>query len=122
MKSLFTLLILFIGFSSSVFAQESIAKSNGDAALLKSKLSGVYEFTLPDNITQEDVDKKIKYYTYYMTADFNETTHKVTLTMNENASSNRYVIGRFLTACNVKEVDVDGKRLIMDEFVKSYLK
>ena len=122
-KLIFTLFVLF-GITAVSFAQEAneIAVSKGAKELASSKANGVYSFTMPSNITQEDIDKNSKYYTHYFTVEFNASSHTAKVNMIENTDKNRYVIARFLTACGVRFITVDNKNIDLTSFIDTYLK
>ncbi len=123
MKKLINTLILVVGIVGFSFAQDAhTAKSNGSKALSASKTSGVYEFTLPADVTSDKVEESSKYYTHYFTVAFDENTHVATITMAQNDSKSRHVIARFFTACGVQNVVVDDKSFNPSEFAESYLK
>lgn len=124
MKKLILSLIVLITATSMSFAQSSneIASTKGAKELAVSKSSGEFVFTLPSNLTKEDIDKNSKYYTHYFTISFDESSHTATINMNDNTSKNRYVIARFLTACGVKYVTVDDVNLELSDFIEKHLK
>lgn len=124
MKKIISTLLFVVGLVSFSFSQEAhqIAASNGAEDLAASKASGVYEFTLPSTLSKESIDKSASYYTSIFTVDFDEESHKATLTMVENTLKNRYVMTRLLTACKVSHVAVDEKTLQLYDFIDSYLK
>jgi hypothetical protein len=123
MKKLIYITIAFFGMASFSLAQEAkeIAKSISASELVKSKSSGVYVLTLPNEVTTEMVEKNVKYYTHYFTVAFNQSSHTATITMIDNQPKNRTVIARFLTACGVRYVSVDKSNLTLEDFMKSYL-
>lgn len=122
MKRFFAILTLVLGVSSFSYAQEGVVMSNGSKQLVASKASGEYSFTFPSDVTKEQVESNSKYYTLYFTPAFDEATHKVSIKLNENSERSRFVIARFLTACGMKEVSVDGKNVDMTSFIENYLK
>lgn len=105
------------------FAQTAtdIAQTKGAKALAASKVSGEFVFTLPSNITSEDVVQNAKYYTHYFSVQFDESSHEAKIVMNENTSKNRYVIARFLTVCGVKYLAVDGTNVELYDFIEAHL-
>lgn len=123
MKKLFYTLVILLSVSISANAQETteIAASKGTSALSDSKTSGSYVFTLPGNVTKDDVDKASKYYTHYFTVGFDEGSHEVSVNMVDNTAKNRYVIARFLTACGVRYVTVDKDNIPLHDFIEKYL-
>ena len=124
MKKIISTLLFVVGFVAFSFSQnaENTALTNGTEDLASSKVSGVYEYTLPSNITKESVDASAKYYTSVFTVAFDEGTHKATITMIDNKLRNRYVMTRLLTACKVTFVTVDEKTYELYDFIDSFLK
>ena len=122
-KIIYTLFVL-VGFSSMGFAQErtEIAKSEGKTELLESKVSGKYVFSLPENVTAEEVEQKSSYYTSNFTVDFDAASHKSTLTMIENEVISRHIVARFLSSCGVRFVEVEGENITIDQLIELYLK
>ncbi|MBL4861830.1 MAG: hypothetical protein JKY09_02280 [Crocinitomicaceae bacterium] len=121
MKKLIYTLFVLVGLSSFSFAQENdLAITNGATELAVSKVSGIYVFTLPDNVTKEDVAKNAKYYTHYFSVEFKD--HKATIKMTNNNAKDRYVIARFLTACKVRHIQVDDDSLELYDFIEKHLK
>lgn len=123
MKKLIKSLIFVFAFASISFAQEAnqIAESQGATALTKSKLSGDYVFTMPSNLTAEDVSQNSKYYTLYFTVNFDEGSKKASIHMLDNSPKARFVICRFFTACGVQYVEVDDVNLDLTAFTEKYL-
>ena len=122
-KIIYTLFAL-IGFASFGFAQANmdIAVSKGKSELISSKTSGEYEFILPSTLTKETVNKNANYYTKMFTVNFDEKSHEAHLTMIGQDAQSRYVIGRFLTACGVGSVEIDGENVLLMDFMEGYLK
>lgn len=122
MKNLFILFIALSAFTFNSNAQETAtAVTKGAEALNASKSSGEYTFILPSTITQEDVDQSMKYYSHYMTTNFNNDSKEAVITLKENTQKNRYVIARFLTACGVKTVQVGNENYDISAFINKYL-
>ncbi|NRA11703.1 MAG: hypothetical protein HRT57_07100 [Crocinitomicaceae bacterium] len=124
MKKIISTLLFVVGLVSFSFSQEAhqIASTTGAEDLAISKTSGVYEYTLPSNITKEALTKSASYYKTNFTVDFDEASHKATITIPENTLRNRYVMARLLTACKVTHIAVDDKKLQLYDFIDSYLK
>lgn len=124
MKKIISTLLFVVGLVSFGIAQESndLALTNGTEALASSKTSGLYEFTLPSNLTKEKVDASAKYYTSVFTVDFDESSHVAKITMLSNELKDRYVITRLLTACGVKHVQVGESSYELYDFIDKFLK
>lgn len=124
MKKIISTLLFVIGLVSIGFAQEAkeLAVTNGAEELAISKTSGVYEFTMPSELTKEKIESNAKYYTPYFTVAFDEASHVATVTMVDNTMKNRYVIARLLTTCNVKFLQVGEDSHQLYDFIDLYLK
>lgn len=124
MKKLFFTLIALVGFATIGFSQEqeTIANSQGKTELVNSKVSGLYNFTMPSNVTDEMVAKNSTYYTEYFTVAFDNKSKNAKITMVDNSEQSRYVIPRFLSSCGVRTIDVDGDNLDIQTFSETYLK
>ena len=122
MKKLVYTLMLLVGFATVSFAQEAneIAVTEGSKELANSKSDGEYVFVL-NGKTEDDISSAASYYTHYFKVVFEESTQTVKLEMVENDTRARAVIMRFLVASGVRYVDVDGKKLPVNDFMTSYL-
>jgi hypothetical protein len=124
MKKIFFTLIVLVGFATVGFSQDrgTIANTEGKEQLMSSKVSGEYTFTLPSNVTNEMVTKNASYYPSYFTVNFDNASKTANISMVNNEAKSRYVIARFLSACGVKEVEIDGKNVPVHVFIEEYLK
>lgn len=124
MKKLLYTLLVCVGVSSLSFGQEAneTAISQGATELAESKRDGVFEFTMPETVSKDDVAKNADYYAHYFEAGFDSGNHVATLKMVENTGRNRMVIARFLIASGVHYVTVDDKNMTVNDFMGSYLK
>lgn len=121
-KFLCTLLVL-VGFATLGFSQDhvTVANSEGKEALMASKVSGEYSFTLPASVTKEMVAKNAAYYTAYFTVAFDEASKVSKITMIENDAQSRTIIARFLTACGSHQVQIDDEQVNMTDFINKYM-
>lgn len=123
MKTLVLSLFTFIFATSVSFAQENAtAFAQKATELLSSKESGKYLFVMPADLTEEQVSKSAKYYTHYFTVEFNESSKEANISMVINDDKSRHVIVRFLIACGVQNVTVDGKMYTNEDFFNTYMK
>lgn len=123
MKTLFVSLIAFFFATTLSFAQEnSTAVAQKATELVSSKETGKYTFVMPADLTADQVAKNAKYYTHYFTVDFNESSKEAKVTMVINDEKSRHVVVRFLTACGVQNVSVDGKMYSNEDFFNAFLK
>lgn len=123
MKKLISTFAFVVGFVAISLAQEAsnTALTAGADALLKSKASGAYVYTLPEDVTNEKVEHASQYYTQYFTVDFDDASNEATLTMANEKDANKAVMIRFLSACGVKFVAVDDATLNLHEFMEQHL-
>lgn len=121
-KFLCTLIVL-VGFATVGFSQDpiTVANSEGKEALMASKVSGEYSFTLPATVTKELVTKNAAYYTAYFSVVFDEASKVSKIKMIENDAPSRTVIARFLTACGSQQVQIDGEQVNMTDFITKYM-
>lgn len=121
MKVLVTTLVLILGMTvANAQSNVAIVKSKSDVTSIRDNGKGM--ISLPSNLTAEDVQSKAKYYTHYFTVNFDAGSHVATITMVENDERSRSVIYRFLLACDVKSVKIEGAELTTDEFYSTYIK
>jgi hypothetical protein len=104
-------------------------QENGDVAIVLSKKelvsgkeSGAYRITLPAHITKEDVAKSAGYYVHNFTVNFDEKSKEAKISMVVNDARNRQIIVRFMTACGVRHMNVEGTMMEMQDFFEMYLK
>lgn len=121
MKTIITLALCFLGVTM-IHAQTNVAQSRGVEALRVSKTNGIYEFVLPESVSEDDVQKNSKYYELYFTPVFNSNSHVVKIELKDDSDKARYTVARFLSACGVQEVLVDGKNYTISQFIETYLK
>lgn len=114
--------VMLVSFASNAQEPTELAVSKGSDALVKSKSSGEYVFTLPSTVSKEDVEKSAKYYTHYFTVNFDAGSHDASVVLVNNEPKSRFVISRFLSSCGVRFIKVDGKNMGLDEFSNTYFK
>ncbi len=124
MKKIFFTLIAVLTLTLTGFSQDvqKVASTEGKAALQKSKVTRVYTYTLPSDITQDHIDKVSKYYASYFSIAFDASNQQAVVTMKEDQEKGELIMGRFLSSCKVQEVKVDDTLLSLDQFMKEYLK
>ena len=120
------LLILFVFFVSlnSFYAQETatIASVASKASAMEVKTSGKFKITLPSGLVKEDVDKSASYYLHDFTVNFDDKTKVAEVTMVNNDERSRKIIVRFLSACGVQQINVEGTMVDLYPFYENYLK
>lgn len=121
-KFLCTLIVL-VGFATISYSQSSmtLANSEGKVALMESKVSGEYIFTMPERVDQAMVEKNSAFYVAYFSVAFDETSKVTKINMVENEAQSRIVIARFLTSCGVREIQIDEQEVNMTDFITNYL-
>jgi len=122
-KILFTLLAV-ISISIASFSQDlsTTAVTDGKVELAKSKVSNVYVYHLPENITHEHIERVSNYYKSYFSIGFDNDTKEAILTLIPEAKGATMVMARFLSSCGIQDVKVDKETLKLDKFISAYLK
>lgn len=123
MKTIFLSFITFLSISTFSFGQDAsnIATAQTKNELVSSKESGNYVFILPAGLSVDDVNKNAKYYVHYFTVEYLEKTNQANITMITNDDKSRHVIMRFLTACGVRYVMVDGNTVSLEDFFVNFV-
>lgn len=121
MKKLLGLFVAFT-FYLTAFSQTPTASVSGDAETMKNAIDkGVFEFTLPDYVTEEQVRKSANYYTDYFTVDYTHENRLAKITMLDNDPMTRRIITRFLISTKVKLIAFDGNEYTINEFYEKYM-
>ena len=121
MKALLSTLVFVIGLSVA-FGQDNVAVVKSKSDLTSIKVSGKGMMTLPAHLTSDQVQSKAKYYTHYFTVDFDASSHVAKISMVDNDERSRAVIMRFLAACDVETIQVEGESVARDALYEKYLK
>lgn len=125
MKKLISTVAFALGVVAMSFAQQAdnTAASKGAEALVASKESGTYVYTLPQTTTAEQVEKAASYYTKYFTVAFDETSKEASIEIvGEDVNASSQVMLRFLSGCGVMYVDVDGEVKQLNIFYADHVK
>lgn len=121
MKKVLGLLVgLFL--TVSTFANGIVTYS--DAATAEtSKTSGIFNFTFDSSYSIEEINKTANYYTNYFTVSpvKTETAITVKISLADDNEMARRVITRFFVSLEIKTINVNGKDVVLDEFIKSYV-
>jgi hypothetical protein len=116
------LISVFSLFLVAVNAQEgNVAKASG-SALAEGKKSGQFDIQLTGKIEKEQIEKNASYYVHTFTVAYDVKSQNAHISMVSNDERGRQVIVRFLTACGVQKVSVDGNELELYTFFEKYLK
>ncbi|RFC54353.1 hypothetical protein [Brumimicrobium aurantiacum] len=116
------LIILFaMAFLTSLgFAQTATVE--GTAANLKENLAEDFiEFTMPSEVTTEDVEKSSQYYTDYFNVSFDDNTNLARIDLVNQDQQAKRVITRFLLSTGVRTVNFEGTDYTIMEFYSNFL-
>ena len=83
----------------------------------------VFNFTLDENFSQEDITKTAAFYTDYftVTSAADGEGHIVTFTLVEDTEMSRRVVTRFFVSLEVNEIDVNGEAKELNDFISTYV-
>jgi len=121
MKKVLGLLVgLFL--TVSTFANGIVTYSDAKTADI-SKTSGVFNFTFDANYSIADINKTANYYTNYFTVTPVKTEKEITVTISlvDDSEMARRVVTRFFVSLSIKTINVNGTKVMLDEFIKSYI-
>lgn len=123
MKKFISTIAFVIGFVAITMAQDATntAASLGAEELAKSKEAGTYVYTMPEGLTNERVEKASSYYLANFNVEFEASSKEATIKMVSEEAQNRAVMLRFLSACGVHYVLVDGDTLNLSDFMEKHL-
>ena len=129
MKKLISTLAFVLGVVALSFAQDAknTAISQGAKELANSKETGVYVYTLPEGVTQEEVTKMASYYPDYFTVSYDassreasvEITGETAEEMMENGKNHVHSQedeGHQNIVKQMEELGEEGKQAWMQEF------
>src|SRR5690554_5979832 len=104
MKKLFaitTIMLLAVG----SYAQVAKMEGNNES-LNKMMEAGYIEYTIPSDVTVEQVEKSAQYYTEYFSVQFDENASKVKFNfVNPNDNFAKMVVNRFLSSIEVSKIE-----------------
>lgn len=124
MKKKLLILAVLLFSLSGYFAQEtsSVAVVSSKSVFLEGKTSGKFKISLPSQLVKEDVDKSASYYVHNFTVNFDNSSKIAEINMVSNDERSRQIIVRFLSACGVQQINVEGTMVDLYPFYESYLK
>jgi hypothetical protein len=124
MKKNLLILVLLLVSLNSYFAQETatVASVVSKSAFLEGKTTGKFKITLPASSEKEDVQKSASYYVHNFTVNFDNATKVAEVTMVTNDERSRQIIVRFLSACGVQQINMEGTMVDLYPFYETYLK
>lgn len=116
-KILFALALVF-----GAFTANAQLKASTTAVSLQEGMSTMnYSFTMPNEASEEQINKVKDYYKNYFTVAYDSKSHVAKIHLTENKEMNRKVIQRFLMSSGVQTVTVDGKDMTVPNMYEQYL-
>ena len=123
MRTLFLSVLTVVSMVTMSYAQDvTSATAQSKTELISSKKTGNYSFILGNKLSADEVAKNAQYYVHYFTVDYSEKTNEAKITMIENDEKTRHVAVRFLTACGIQNVIIDGRTISTEEFYINFMK
>jgi hypothetical protein len=123
MRTLFLSVLTVVSMVTMSYAQDvTSATAQSKTELISSKKTGNYSFILGNKLSADEVAKNAQYYVHYFTVDYSVKTNEAKITMIENDEKNRHIVVRFLTACGIQNVIIEGKSITTDEFFVNYMR
>ena len=123
MRTLFLSVLTVVSMVTMSYAQEiNSATAQSKTELISSKETGNYSFILGNKLSAEEVAKNAQYYVHYFTVNYSDKTNEAKVTMIANDEKTRHIVVRFLTACGIQNVIVDGKTISAEEFYINFMK
>ncbi|MEY3237251.1 MAG: hypothetical protein RI883_1352 [Bacteroidota bacterium] len=123
MRTLFLSVLTVVSMATVSYAQENnSATAQSKTELVSSKETGNYSFILGNKLSVEEVAKNAQYYVHYFTVNYSDKTNEAKVTMIANDEKTRHVVVRFLTACGIQNVIVDGRTISTEEFYINFMK
>jgi len=124
MKCNFICLIILMFSVNTLFSQEDsgIATVNTKAEALALKTTGKLKIKMPSVSSKEDVVKSASYYVHNFLVDFDNESKIAEVIMVTNDSRNRQIIVRFLSACAIQQINIEGELIELSPFYERYLK
>ncbi|HIP36443.1 MAG TPA: hypothetical protein EYG85_06280 [Crocinitomix sp.] len=115
-------LVLGMFLTVSVFANGVVTYTSAESAE-KSKTEGVFSFSFNSEFSKEEITKAAKYYTSYFTVAVNSSIQGVDVTIKlvDDNEMARRVITRFFVTLEVKEIVVNGKSIMLEDFISTYV-
>lgn len=123
MKKILLIAVLVLGGIATGFSQEAseIAKSQTGKEFVEAKRTGIFEFIMPSNVTEEQVEKSAKYYGKFFKVRFDNTSKKVEFNMVDNTVQSRNVMIRFFISTGVRHINVGEETMTIESFRSNYL-
>jgi hypothetical protein len=112
--------LTFVGFHAQQTNRVAFATSKTELA--EGKRIGKFKFVLPDGLSLDDVKKNASYYVHNFSVEYVPNKNEAFITMVTNDERNRLIIVRFLSACGVQQVNIEGTLMETFKFYETYLK
>ncbi|OIQ27862.1 MAG: hypothetical protein BM555_05935 [Crocinitomix sp. MedPE-SWsnd] len=115
---------LATGLLLTVFTMAHHGVTFDDASAEYDKAStNTFNFTMSDDFSIEDINKTAAYYVDYFSVSTSavEGGNNVIFTVNDDNDMARRVITRFFVSLEVKEIDVNGEHVELNEFITNYI-
>ena len=116
---LLILSLLFVGFST--INAQSYAISADVKKLEIAKTTGVYEFVMGADVTEEKVTEVSKYYTEYITITFDAATSKSTITLVNIDEKSKMVMARFFGAIGAENIMMGEELMSVSDYLQKYI-
>ena len=120
MKNLVIIAVIFFTVNFS-FAQNAVFNGTGED-IRSGRESGIFEFTLPETVDEEEVNKSASYYTSYFIVDYNHESRVAKISMQDNDEMGRRVINRFMLSSGVRHIEVEGKEYSLSDFFNTFMR
>jgi hypothetical protein len=120
MKKVFLIVtLIFVGFST--INAQSYAISADAKKLEIAKNTGVYEFIMGADVTEDKVAEVSKYYTEYFTIKFDEATHKATITLFNKDETSKMVMTRYFITIGADKIAMGDELMPIQDYFKKYI-
>lgn len=117
------LILVLVAVILSFAGMAQAAKATGTPETMKTSVKeGVFTFTLPDNVTAEEIERTKKYYVDYFTVEFDASSKLLKVVMVDNSSESRRVVTRLLVSNGVSEIDFNGNNYRVTEFYDLFMR
>jgi len=119
----------FLGLATGLLLTVFTMAHNGvtfdDASAEYDKAStNTFNFTMSDDYSIEDINKTAAYYVDYFSVSTSAVEgggNNVIFTVNDDNDMARRVITRFFVSLEVKEIDVNGEHIELNQFISDYI-
>lgn len=123
MKKMIATISFVLGVVALSFAQEATNTAMIESAesIEKGKQTGTYVFVMPQETTEEKVNKMATYYVDYFTVTYDASSREAAIEIVGDVKPSAKVMLRFLSGCGVSYIDVEGNTMTMQDFHQDYL-